>query len=189
MPKNRQTIELSVETDASQEPQEVLRQILEDHGDTIRIAATTYTSAVEEIPDPPPTPEANREALIKVLAWATAEDVKRQHGLPSEWDQDHWFRQQSCGTTCCIAGKAALNAGAQPGPWRPLGGDGRGQRTGYVKLPDGRKSLVPDYAREVLGLTEREASLLFSAANNLASITTVITDVLEGNRLQDPADW
>jgi hypothetical protein len=54
--------------------------------------------------------EINIGLLEEVLLWATDEYEKECNGEPSEWAQGTWYRRNSatsCGTVCCIAGKAA----------------------------------------------------------------------------------
>src|SRR4051812_20938253 len=59
------------------------------------------------------TADRRRERLINLATRVSAEDVKRRLDLPSEWDQSSWLGRD-CGTTCCMAGKVALEDGGVP---------------------------------------------------------------------------
>ena len=81
------------------------------------------------------------------------------------YDQGEWVRQTSCGTAACLAGHAAMLAGAklkihacQCGCGGPSGGPG------YSCNLDGKDNAIADVARKFLGLTNEQASLLFSAS-------------------------
>lgn len=140
-----------------------------------------------------------RARLVHLAAWAAGEDVKRRLGLPSEWEQVRWFGTRGCGTTCCIAGKVALEDGAVPvlehnddGPlgveearelWR---NEAPGALDGYLILdewvyPPGATDCVDTgvYARHALGLTVEQAAGLFDGTNTLDDILRVVAQLLD----------
>lgn len=133
-----------------------------------------------------------RQRLINLAVWAAGEKAKQDLGLPSEWDQSDWMKQKSCGTSCCIAGKVALDAGATPvlfdddleevSPEEALGlwTEDYEHDVTDVRIP-GLPHRVPirEYARQVLDLNEREASRLFFGGNGLYDVIEAIRVVLE----------
>lgn len=76
---------------------------------------------------------------------------------PEEYDQRFWIVWQRdradwrCGTTACVAGRAALLAG-----WVPV------DHNGYVGK-DGQTSFVSEVAMGLLGLSDHQAMNLFHA--------------------------
>jgi hypothetical protein len=126
----------------------------------------------------------NRAALIRLYQWAKAEDAKRQAGEPSEWDQVEWigYRLDSdgnhCGTVCCLAGKAVVDAGAVPygnGEWEL---HAMTVCFGAVVLDGRTVARVPDLAAEILGLTAAWADLLFFGSLTLDGVRSVMNEIL-----------
>lgn len=130
-----------------------------------------------------------KKRLVELAAWAASEDAKRQLGLPSEWDQSGWLTRRAdldCGTACCIAGKVTLEDGGVPvmhlgaGSWtdRWLTDVREGTSATYVQFPSGRRVTAEDYAQEALGLTDRQAMLLFNGDNELDDIIRVVAELI-----------
>lgn len=137
-----------------------------------------------------------RQVLIQLAMWAGAEDVKRRLGMPSEWNQGSWFGRQvkdgSCKTTCCIAGKAALMAGATPVLIDGYGDDVRKAKSRKFLEDaaydiDGERVWVPGraeaedvegFAAERLGLDWTQANKLFHGDNDLDDVLTAIAGIL-----------
>jgi hypothetical protein len=117
----------------------------------------------------------NAKRLQAVLEWVREEAEKQEAGLPSEWDQGHWFsRPAGCGTACCIAGKAALMDG-----WEPSFDQIFFTNTSVVRK--GRTERAAEYvAAEYLGLPPQTADALFDASNILEDVEEIITGVLDG---------
>lgn len=132
--------------------------------------------------------EPNVPELDALLAWAEVEHAKSLQGLPSEWDQGHWATDYtataahlrpaavpSCGTACCIAGKAVARIGGQfiidP-------------RRGYAfdaVFPDGRRVEIDEAAQEILGLTRHQAEALFYSGNSIEDVRRIIQDIQDGD--------
>lgn len=136
--------------------------------------------------------------LTRLLAWAEGEDAKRKAGLPSEWDQGNWIAipaytgypdsiapaveavaNMSCGTSCCLAGKVALDAGAVPSV---IDDDGEPYITGsLVDLPNGETQVdVPTFAQEVLGLNQDQRGALFGGSNTIEDLRVLIPAIIAG---------
>jgi hypothetical protein len=109
---------------------------------------------------------------------------------PEEWDQEMWW----CESTACFAGHVAARNGCHlnvtsPHPYRlrsvmthspcyprltPL----------YDQVVDdpARKPItVREYARDVLGLTDEEADLLFSGSNELEDLQHIVKGLVNGD--------
>lgn len=99
------------------------------------------------------------------------------------WDQTSWGRElkgetpESCGTSYCMAGQAAAQAGFVMVGGRPH----RENEIVYdycVPLndkdnPEVEPRSISDVGRETLGLSDREAGYLFDGDNDLKSIVTI----------------
>lgn len=99
--------------------------------------------------------------LRKAVDW-----VREQDALPwwdSAWAQGEWAAdvsgERSCGTAYCVAGYIAS-----------MHGTVRTDGSSAVVTEDGNWAHIPTYAREKLGITERESNVLFHAANSCADI-------------------
>lgn len=128
----------------------------------------------------------NRERLVKLVEWAAGQDALRQLGLPNEWDQSYWFIKDSntaCGTTCCLAGKVALDDGHLPTTaWDA------GEQTAWEVADDGAEGIsivldgksisVKEYAQEALGLSDLEADRLFYGGSTLADVLSTVRRIL-----------
>lgn len=128
---------------------------------------------------PQPEREVNVPLLRKTLEWATAEHHKLRLGLPSQWDQGVWMDRQSCGTVCCLAGKAALEAG-----WIPMSAteqDDVAARTGRdhnIRHPDGRTGDVEQVADDALGLPEDHS--LYGGDNDIYTLWDIAERLTDG---------
>lgn len=88
---------------------------------------------------------------------------------PETHDQSTYLSQNDCGTAGCFAGWAWLLSGQE-----------------YFKIDSARDALrVFDGAREVLGLTDREATALFSPGNNRSVLELMVKDLANGDDLRD----
>jgi hypothetical protein len=128
--------------------------------------------------------------LEHLLAWATEEQAKLERGEPSEWNQGVYLVDRmlslwptpktSCNTVCCIAGKVALEDGAEI-IWND---GGYGSRVRVL----GSRIGIDDYAQQELGLTNSQAFVLFHAENNLEALRKIIDAIKRGvsdKELQD----
>jgi hypothetical protein len=135
--------------------------------------------------DVPEPVVVNKPALVKVVAWVAGEHAKKD--LPSEWDQDWWYRRKVddgtdvdtapnwCGTAACVAGKVAIMAGGIPEI-----GTSAGEVSDHVIMPDGSRQTARTVAMRELGLNERQADVLFSGANNYDDIMSIAKQILDG---------
>jgi hypothetical protein len=126
----------------------------------------------------------NREALIELYRWAKGEEAKRETGLLSEWDQVEWlgYRLDSdgnrCGTVCCLAGKAVIDAGAVPYGKGTLATNARTMLYSTVELNGWEMVPVPVVAAKILGLTPEWANLLFYSTLTLSGVREVMSAIL-----------
>jgi hypothetical protein len=122
---------------------------------------------------------ADNEKLLELKAWVRREWEKRLAGQPSEWNQGTWIAVKSCGTVCCVAGKAALNAGWIPDP----------DATSWVHLPDDPHNSRPveEVSDEVLGLTPQESFELYRGSNSVEDVERLIDLIVAGEF--DPDTW
>lgn len=127
------------------------------------------------------SPNANKEKLIALAAWAGGEHAKQRLGLPSEWDQAHWFSKREgvgiggfCGTAGCLAGKQALEEG-----WRIRMFEGKPDDF-VSKVVDGQQveEFAATVAREALGLSSEDADRLFEADNNYDDVLRIIGELI-----------
>lgn len=121
------------------------------------------------------------ERLNHLLAWAEAEDLKAQAGLPSAWDQTVW--SNSCGTACCIAGKVALEDGGKPVAREY----GQMKLVNEFRMPNGQEVEPEAYARRELGLTDDEAEALFESNNDLDRLRGLVAAIVAGTF--EAEDW
>jgi hypothetical protein len=85
---------------------------------------------------------------------------------PAEFDMDSWFAHTDCGTTACLAGTVALQAG-----WKPVFyGDGF-TTTSIVKLGE-RTSFASAVSNEILGLDDVEHGHIYGA-DDLADVIRI----------------
>jgi hypothetical protein len=174
--KKVQRIHADVTTDGEREPIDRVTEVLEAAGIQLDNA---YGNAATQVVEP------NRKRLIALAQWVAGEDAKRRLGLPNEWNQTHWFQRRrgdadaGCGTACCIAGKVAVEDGGKP---QFLFADS--MVTGEVQMPDGALHHVRDYAKEALGLTEKQSERLFGADNSLEDVLASIAEFI-GTELED----
>ncbi len=91
----------------------------------------------------------NFERLDAAITWGF------EH--PDEFYMGSWYERTACGTTACLAGTAAAQAGWEP-KFNAVG------IAEYV-VRDGVVRAVWAVAREYLGLTEDQASVMFFATN------------------------
>ncbi len=136
-----------------------------------------------------PTMTPNHAELDALLAWAEGEHDKEVQGLPSEWDQGTWAASRtnlqpsaqspSCGTACCIAGKAVARQGGVFLLEQPFAGATR-LRADYAEMPNGRRVMIETEAEEILGLTRVQADALFDADNTIASIRRIVQEIKDG---------
>lgn len=139
-----------------------------------------------------PNVRTPRERLVDLAVWAAGEKARMDLGLPSEWRQDSWMtRRSGCGTTCCIAGKVALEDGGTP---IVVNDDGEEvvdpvealrlwesfdtEDTNEVMIPGVGRVGIETYARVALGLDMGQANRLFWGDNELADLIRIIRDLL-----------
>lgn len=108
---------------------------------------------------------------------------------PEEWDQENW-----CGTTMCFAGHVAMRNGCQRAVVSQLNDFGAmefrhvelGSRTfivrdHFVLDPLSKKVTVCEYARDILGLEDDEANLLFSGSNGIEDLQHIVKGLVNGD--------
>lgn len=87
-----------------------------------------------------------------------------------------------CGTGCCIAGAAVARAGAQP-EWINSGSNEWFAE--YCTLPDGSTREILQYARELLGLSNKQAGNLFYAFNDMTDIENIRDDIVNNRNWEE----
>lgn len=109
------------------------------------------------------------EVLDAAISYATAH--------PDELDMNFWFRRDSCGTTACLAGTIAVQAGYRP-VWPGCETVWHDGTTFYiathVQLPDGPKDAVWNVAGWLLGLDPDVDGVLLDELFTVAGIDDVI---------------
>lgn len=121
----------------------------------------------------------NIERLQGLLAWAEGEAEKAAQGKPSQWDQTIWSNE--CGTSCCIAGKVALEEGLTPrvSTFYPRTVRNFVTPDGDFVTPDGDSVDPSDFAQDKLGLTLEQADALFEENNTLSDLRHIIGKIAE----------
>lgn len=88
---------------------------------------------------------------------------------PAQHDQGFYAAEQECGTTLCLAGVIAMQAG-----WRPAWDLGHSEASGVFATRSvkrgGEVGFARGVARAILGASEDEAAELFLEAVDLAGI-------------------
>lgn len=137
-----------------------------------------------------PTPEVGRYGLVTAaaprldiiddqIAWAEAEEAK---GEMSAWAQGNWVTSEApCGTAYCIAGHVASSVGEPEfveAWWDP-----------NIRIEQHRRTIggesfhVQAVAKAVLGLTDRQAILLFSGGNGILTLKAARDDIAAASDL------
>jgi hypothetical protein len=122
-------------------------------------------------------PERNVELLEKTM----------QHILdhPEEHDQKYWFTQTECGTAACFAGWACLLSGYEVDRTQTMGSGH--DRFEYVVSESG--NFAGHRARDILGLTETEASILFDSYNSREALQLMVKDLVNGDEMRQPDEY
>ncbi len=127
----------------------------------------------------------NKKLLLELKSWVRSQWERKLAGKPSEWDQMTWASRRSCGTVCCIAGKASILSG-----WEPLF-----EKTSFTIVfeKDDHVESADEIAKCALGLSEDQAIHLFRAANTVEQIEELIDKIIDGSyndvEWQDHLDW
>jgi hypothetical protein len=130
-------------------------------------------------------PNLNVKLFSNIVTWAYADSVDNSliNGFVGwgSWNQGTWFsgnEDNLCGSHACIAGQAAAQVGMSMqventgsathcAPRVFVGLNGVGQPV-YEFV--GEPRLIPDVARDALGLTEAEANTLFDGNNGIERV-------------------
>lgn len=115
-------------------------------------------------------PVLNVDLLRQVMAQIEA--------YPESWNQGNWFRKTpdtECGTTACFAGWTCQLTG-----WEPLYGEdmpvaGLVMRKGSTEVAHAHETAVAE-----LGLTNVEASRLFFAPTDFATLQDLVEQIIDG---------
>lgn len=117
--------------------------------------------------------------FLELKGWLFGENEKKQLGLPSAWDQEHWGIETSCGTQACIAGKTVLDAGGEF-----VNGEVKSTGVTYfseARMPDGEIVHIETQAAKLLGLEHfGEYNALFKGGNDYAAAAAVIDALIAG---------
>ncbi len=122
--------------------------------------------------------DPNIAELDALLAWAETENDKQEKGLPSEWDQGTWASRVSylsCGSACCIAGKAVARQG---GVFKFTEGVSYAYMAVMPTSPEPQP--IEDTARRILGITQSQADALFNSNNDIDDVRTCIAQIKDG---------
>jgi hypothetical protein len=115
--------------------------------------------------------------LRKALEYVTAH--------PEDWSQEEWLvgrTKASCGTAGCLAGRVVLQDG-----WSPLLELRGGQVCRTVVDDAGNAQRVRTLARDLLDLTDAQATVLFYGRNNLLDLW-LIAEYLTYGDVQSPVE-
>lgn len=109
---------------------------------------------------------------------------------PEEWDQENWW----CGSVACFAGHVAMRGKCVPLDERPIDGYvpprmiprlGNHREInwdmGVYSSENGKMTTVREYARDRLGLDDREAELLFASYNTLDNLQHIVKGLVNGD--------
>lgn len=96
------------------------------------------------------------------------------HTNPSEWYQQGWGRQFTCGTAYCMAGTAMVLSEDMPGSihWEDSRFEG-------IDMPGYYSEDFIKIGSELLGITEDQGNILFASYNSMAqlfALSHVLTD-------------
>jgi hypothetical protein len=131
---------------------------------------------------------ANAEKLRLVLERIEREVEEGTTG----WDQSQWALSQtnpskretpeeSCGTSFCFAGWAAVLDGARLFWNERIANSGAAVWVAdEVLLPDGDVEFIWEYAQKLLELTDQEADVLFYGGNALGNLQAIVQDLIDG---------
>lgn len=114
-------------------------------------------------------PELNVEHLRGTL--------QRIEDNPSEWNQATW----RCGTQMCFAGHACNEAGAEWDEDFVVSTRVRNEQEGQSEWQP-----IPDRAREVLGLTDQEANVMFAGGNTIDDLRLMVEWIITRRREEQP---
>lgn len=114
-------------------------------------------------------PELNVERLRGTL--------QRIEDNPSEWNQATW----RCGTQMCFAGHACNEAGAEWDEDFVVSTRVRNEQEGQSEWQP-----IPDRAREVLGLTDQEANVMFAGGNTIDDLRLMVEWIITRRREEQP---
>lgn len=92
---------------------------------------------------------------------------------PEEWNQHVWARHVHCGTAYCLAGHAVVRAGAE------IRWDER-RTLAELCVLHGRTYTIGSAAREILGLTSRQADHLFNGVNSIQDLKRITKNITNG---------
>lgn len=107
------------------------------------------------------------------LMLAVREQI-REH--PEQHDQAYWAQKKDCGTTLCIAGWAAVLSGRQV-EWL----DDEDVISVWLEGDEGLWGrMIPDAARELLGLDYMESIALFMQRDNAAALELLDRMIVAG---------
>jgi hypothetical protein len=132
------------------------------------------------------------DRLLRLLGWLYGENMKKELGLPSEWDQENWLNVGHCGTAACVAGKTVLDDG-----WEVAGlldDPGFTGASGQIvkRLPGNELiySNVETEARKLLGMSTADGEWvasydLFSGRNNFDTMRTIILQMIADRKNND----
>lgn len=134
-----------------------------------------------------------------IVALKAVRDLIKKH--PEKHDQEQWVNVPAdlvkfndggtalatCGTSACVAGWAVAMAGgkylinrgcheAREGVYAPH----------RVVDPVGNAHLIEVYAAKVLGLTDKEADILFEATNSREEVLDMLKALIKGRKIERP---
>lgn len=145
------------------------------------------------------TATLNVDLLRSTLEWAYDQWHRQQRGEISEWEQGDWVIETAhripsheepvlralidegvlCGTSCCVAGKIALDLG-----YRAVS---RGSSMMQLQGTKTHARTASDIASEALGISEEEADDLFGGDNTIYDLFKFGADWTDG-AIAIPAD-
>lgn len=131
--------------------------------------------------------EVNIPLLRKAVEWAEAEAAKTEdcHWYQGSWAQDatnfrilredfpqRYGNLATCGTAYCIAGHVAAS----------IAGEENIDLCQFMVNVEGNEVAIPDFAKEQLGLGDRQADRLFNGGNSIEDVRR-IAEQIAGEKL------
>lgn len=99
---------------------------------------------------------------------------------PEEHDPKFWAIRTACGTTMCFAGHAVVLSGAKMVWEIVMVGGQKFPRTYECLTAEGKSRVTSDYAQELLGLSNSQATALFKYNNDLDDIKRICKEIANG---------
>jgi hypothetical protein len=98
---------------------------------------------------------------------------------PDKHDQNVFWAETRCGTVACVAGTAAILAGATILKLDSSSDDDYVRTTHFMLDPAGKEVMISQFAREALGLDYYDADNLFYSCDSRAEALDYLEKLIE----------